>query len=307
MKIREAVSEWGAKEENKTLFLKTKTILHALYLKDHGEETMDTLTRENITEWLQESAMHVSDKARATSVMLHVLAWYNANNGLPSPSFVLNDILMQQKPAPVPERKTVPVKEDKKAPEKTKVTKGKGLVRKERRDTTAVRVCQIGPETGEVVKTWESINKASMELGIKNIKRSIILKTKAGGFYWCYEQDTDGFLETFAHQATKRKRQYSKRNTEVCQIDPETGEILKTFANQRTAAENVGGDQATISYAIKTKGKYKGFLWINKNNLISIKEPPKTEKKSELNLLSTEQLVMELRDRGYVVSLTVGR
>lgn len=157
--------------------------------------------------------VYVEDKARAASVMVHVLTFAHQEQPqeCPMPRFdygaLLKDAETERKVLKIerklPENVQKLPKVEQKLPDmeqrkQTRVTPKKPY--QGERDTLGRsknrakrKVAQIVPSTLEVVKVWDSMGAAEKELGIRNVTRAIDKKRIAGGFYWCDEKDAATF------------------------------------------------------------------------------------------------------------------
>ena len=157
--------------------------------------------------------VYAEDKARAASVMVHVLTFAHQEQPqeCPMPRFdygaLLKDAETERKVLKIerklPENVQKLPKVEQKLPDmeqrkQTRVTPKKPY--QGERDTLGRsknrakrKVAQIDPSTLEVVKVWDSMGAAEKELGIRNVTRAIDKKRIAGGFYWCDEKDAATF------------------------------------------------------------------------------------------------------------------
>lgn len=157
--------------------------------------------------------VYAEDKARAASVMVHVLTFAHQEQPqeCPMPRFdygaLLKDAETERKVLKIerklPENVQKLPKVEQKLPDmeqrkQTRVTPKKPY--QGERDTLGRsknrakrKVAQIDPSTLKVVKVWDSMGAAEKELGIRNVTRAIDKKRIAGGFYWCDEKDAATF------------------------------------------------------------------------------------------------------------------
>lgn len=125
----------------------------------------------------------------------------------------------------------------------SKAMKGKG----------AKRVKQIDPESGEVVKIWDSQTEAcefyngNHSLINNAIKRNSLTK----GYYWKFEDDDTPLI--------KKKNPFSK---EVEQIDKNTLEVIKVWDSLSEVERQLNISVSNISNVCKGKRKTAGgFIW----------------------------------------------
>ena len=125
----------------------------------------------------------------------------------------------------------------------SKALKGKG----------AKRVKQIDPESGEVVKIWNSQTEAcefyngNPSLISDAIKRNSLTK----GYYWRFEDDNTPII--------KKKNPLNK---EVEQIDKNTLEVIKVWDSLSEVERQLNISTSNISNVCKGKRKTAGgFIW----------------------------------------------
>lgn len=125
----------------------------------------------------------------------------------------------------------------------SKAMKGKGTK----------RVKQIDPESGEVVKIWDSQIEAcefyngNHSLISDAIRRNSITK----GYYWKFEDDNTPLI--------KKKNPFSK---EVEQIDKNTLEVIKVWDSLSEVERQLNISVSNISSVCKGKRKTAGgFIW----------------------------------------------
>lgn len=167
--------------------------------------------------------VYAEDKARAASVMVHVLTFAHQEQPqeCPMPMFDYGALLKDAETMPLPaekeqkERKTLKLEQKKPKLERKVLKSEQNTPDMEQRKQTRVtpkipyqgerdtlgrsknrakrKVAQIDPSTLTIVRVWESMGAAEHVLGIKNISRAIDKKRLAGGFYWCDEKDAATF------------------------------------------------------------------------------------------------------------------
>lgn len=160
--------------------------------------------------------VYAEDKARAASVMVHVLTFAHQEQPqeCPMPMFDYGALLKDAETMPLPaekeqkERKALKLerkvlKSEQNTPDmeqrkQTRVTpkipyQGERDTLGRSKNRAKRKVAQIDPSTLKIVRVWESMGAAEHVLGIKNISRAIDKKRLAGGFYWCDEKDAATF------------------------------------------------------------------------------------------------------------------
>ena len=157
--------------------------------------------------------VYAEDKARAASVMVHVLTFAHQEQPqeCPMPRFdygaLLKDAETERKVLKIerklPENVQKLPKVEQKLPDmeqrkQTRVTpkipyQGERDTLGRSKNRAKRKVAQIDPSTLKVVKVWDSMGAAENGLGIRNVTRAIDKKRIAGGFYWCDEKDAATF------------------------------------------------------------------------------------------------------------------
>lgn len=214
MTLKEAYEQWGKLKERQTLYIKTRNAFMQVWKKLDFFIPCKEVTLAVLREALaKRGPVYAEDKARAASVMVHVLTFAHQEQPqeCPMPRFdygaLLKDAETERKVLKIerklPENVQKLPKVEQKLPDmeqrkQTRVTPKKPY--QGERDTLGRsknrakrKVAQIDPSTLEVVKVWDSMGAAEKELGIRNVTRAIDKKRIAGGFYWCDEKDAATF------------------------------------------------------------------------------------------------------------------
>lgn len=214
MTLKEAYEQWGKLKERQTLYIKTRNAFIQVWKKLDFSIPCKEVTLAVLREALEKRGpVYAEDKARAASVMVHVLTFAHQEQPqeCPMPRFdygaLLKDAETERKVLKIerklPENVQKLPKVEQKLPDmeqrkQTRVTPKKPY--QGERDTLGRsknrakrKVAQIDPSTLEVVKVWDSMGAAEKELGIRNVTRAIDKKRIAGGFYWCDEKDAATF------------------------------------------------------------------------------------------------------------------
>ena len=214
MTLKEAYEQWGKLKERQTLYIKTRNAFMQVWKKLDFSIPCKEVTLAVLRETLaKRGPVYAEDKARAASVMVHVLTFAHQEQPqeCPMPRFdygaLLKDAETERKVLKIerklPENVQKLPKVEQKLPDmeqrkQTRVTPKKPY--QGERDTLGRsknrakrKVAQIDLSTLEVVKVWDSMGAAEKELGIRNVTRAIDKKRIAGGFYWCDEKDAATF------------------------------------------------------------------------------------------------------------------
>lgn len=220
MTLKEAYEQWGKLKERQTLYIKTRNAFMQVWKKLDFSIPCKEVTLAVLREALaKRGPVYAEDKARAASVMVHVLTFAHQEQPqkCPMPRFdygaLLKDAETERKTAierkvlkterKLPENVQKLPKVEQKLPDmeqrkQTRVTpkmpyQGERDTLGRSKNRAKRKVAQIDPSTLKVVKVWDSMGAAENGLGIRNITRAIDKKRIAGGFYWCDEKDAATF------------------------------------------------------------------------------------------------------------------
>lgn len=171
------------------------------------------------------------------------------------------------------------------------------------------KICQIDPNTLEIINVFDSITEAEVFLGVKKYGSGINsccrgrLHTSCG-FKWKYfEEDLilkeDGRKKPFTEEMKKRasersKGRLSKLKKGVYQIDKNTLEIIKQYSSITEAAKTTNICDSAICNSCKNKVRTAGgFIWKYSDSELIFKS--KTESKSMKKVIqidvNTKQII----------------
>jgi len=275
MNLRQAYDGWSQQEQNRQLYVKTRDAFRRAWFTLPTNKPCSWYTKDVLALALAETRVVESDKVKSASVMIHVLTWANFAEPKynPKPDFKTEDVTrlihlpadelekerqrimasQQGMPMPEPEEPTdeeetdldidpvtalprrAMADEDNKATATGEPTATpdndadplKGIdyddkkqvadalmkqsarimndkpennetnMEKEKKPSGKQprQICQIDPETLQVVKTYDSCTEGCRTVGVKNLDRAIKRLQKAGGFYWQYPDDVSTFAD----------------------------------------------------------------------------------------------------------------
>lgn len=275
MNLRQAYDGWSQQEQNRQLYVKTRDAFRRAWFTLPTNKPCSWYTKDVLALALAETRVVESDKVKSASVMLHVLTWANFAEPKynPKPDFEIKDvtrlihlpadklekerqrIMAAQQAMPYIEEPQAdgsdtgdadksrqgqpsdrcsehqqgagdataepvgadsseiegtapcdshrPDEDDKTtAPEEPTTSDNDELkeetnMEKEKkpRGKQPRQICQIDPDTLQVVKTYDSCIQGCKAAGVKNIDRAIKRLQKAGGWYWQYPEDIDTFAD----------------------------------------------------------------------------------------------------------------
>jgi len=111
------------------------------------------------------------------------------------------------------------------------------------------------PETGKVLRTFESAAEAARVIGIQSSSIHRVLKgiyQRGAKYFWRYVGSS---------RQPPTKLWHSTQRRSVVQICPKTGQIVATFRSMNDAGGAFGVSRQAIFIAIRHKNKCKGFYW----------------------------------------------
>jgi len=132
--------------------------------------------------------------------------------------------------------------------------------------STEVRfIAMISPHKTSILRVFPT-QKDAVEycnLNSTGFTRAIKQGTLSANHYWNYFDACDEQMKTeyLAHNKLPDKHVFTK-GTQVQQIDPQTGIVLKTYPSKRDIAKEFQMSMATLNKNMEDKTIYKGFVWI---------------------------------------------
>lgn len=235
MNLSQAYQGWQQQSQNRELYAKTREAFRKAWFTLPTNKPCSYYTKQVFGEALASTREIESNKAKAASVMVHVLTFANWAEPKfnPMPDFDYNDLMEYTKgplaqpsdtegtgiscdvPAqanvtevPVPD--VSPAPESGTTTEESETKNEEDMEQKKQRGKQPKPVAQIDPNTLQVIKVWPSMSQAANELGINHVDVAVAKLCKCGGFYWNLADDTDTFkerLEEKQRQAVDRHKQ----------------------------------------------------------------------------------------------------
>ena len=204
MTLQEAYQGWQQLQQNRALFAKTREAFRKSWLQLPTNKPCEFYTKDILGELLAATDQAEENKAKAASVMIHVLTYAHQQEpgDNPMPRFTYDDLMKYTKVAPEKKRTIRKVDDE---------------------------ICQLDPKTLKVIKRWPHAHRIHQELGIGNVRRAIERCGVAGGFYWTYSADLDTFAKRLAahkdHNAQAHADHCAKmreaKKPQITQIDTE--------------------------------------------------------------------------------------
>ena len=228
MNLNEAYNGWQRVKENSQFYVKTRNDFRKAWLMLPTNKPCSYYTKEVLGEALAASQETEGVKVRAASVMIQVLQWAHDQEPKESPKvkFTLDDLMAYVRGE---------VKAEAKASEKS----AEGGKHPGGRPTKPV--CQIDPDTLEVIATFDSCNAAMQATGASNIDRAVARVRKSAGYYW----STPDGVKTFAKRLREKQKADEQRHVEAA--GRARAVKLQKIAEQRAQAaeaEKAGQEKA---------------------------------------------------------------
>jgi len=225
MNLNEAYNGWQRVKENGQFYVKTRNDFRKAWLMLPTNKPCSYYTKDVLGEALAASKETEAVKARAASVMIQVLQWAHDQEPKENPKveFTLDDLMAYvrgevkakdsvqesekpDEPMPEPEKKPAKAKKPKKKSVEPKAEGGKHAGGRPMKP-----VCQIDPETLEVIATFDSCNAAIQATGASNIDRAVARVRKSAGYYW----STPDGVKTFAKRLREKQKADEQRHVEA--------------------------------------------------------------------------------------------
>ena len=254
MNLGQAYQGWQQQSQNRKLYTNTKEAFRKAWFTLPTNKPCSYYTKEILGEALAETRVIESFKAKAASVMIHVLtfaAWAEPKFN-PLPDFTVSD-LMEYTKGPLADPEKIKPAAKREAEEmddtdldidpitgETRKTKGQepsdegdplegidfdeqeetkteeNMEEKKTRGRRSRKICQIDPETLEVVKVYDSCAEGCHATGAKNLDRAIKKLQLAAGYYWQYPEDVATFADRLAaKRAAKPQSKTAKPKPKV--------------------------------------------------------------------------------------------
>ena len=245
MRLDEAYQQWGSQSENRELYKNTKDLFRKATWLLPTNKPCSYYTLEVLGRALAQTTMASGDKAKAASVICHVLNFAHDTDAEanPKPAFdydALTHYVGKAKTDAPAEKPEVTAETETQEPDDDPAPV---MV------PSAREVVQLDPKTLKQIRTWRSATAAGKELGIQNIQRAIDRHGLAGGYFWCRPEDVDGFQPTTGSRtnagrkpATKKSKPVSRRPVSVPQpekpvLQADNAPTLADFSDEELLAE----------------------------------------------------------------------
>lgn len=192
MTLKQAFTSWSLVPANIVLSAKSRDAVNKVLMKKYADVSLEDFSFAFVKRIVSKSPESKELNAKAISILIHILKWGNKLGYCNYPEFDIN-VSSEDDTGTDKQDNNEEVRQEKKS------------IMKE-----PIRVCQIDPDTLNIVNTYDSISAAERAVGVKNIGRTVKKKTLAVGYYWAYEQDAASFSP-------------SKRNTKKKSVQKKDG------------------------------------------------------------------------------------
>ena len=281
MNLNEAYNGWQRVKENSQFYVKTRNDFRKAWLMLPTNKPCSYYSKDVLGEALAASQETEGAKVRAASVMIQVLQWAHDQEPKENPKvkFTLDDLMAYvrgevkaedkagslgdrhqgddtpQEPVPdgVPdssEKPDEPMPEPEKKPAKAKKPKKSAEAKASEKTAEGGKhpggrptkpVCQIDPDTLEVIATFDSCNAAIQATGASNIDRAVARVRKSAGYYW----STPDGVKDFPQRLREKQKADEQRHVEAA--GRARAVKLQKIAEQRAQAaeaEKAGQEKA---------------------------------------------------------------
>lgn len=232
MNLSQAYQGWQQMQENRELYKKTREAFRKAWFTLPTNKPCSYYTKEVLGTALAETRVIESDKAKAASVMVHVLtfAHWAEPKFNPEPDFTYND-LMEYTKGPLAD------------PEK---------IKSEDKSEDDEPLVKVKPEALVKRKAELKGRKPDVCDGCNNVKGCI---TCVNGDQWARIMEA----ETKTEEDMEQKKTRGKQPKPVAQLDAKTLQVIKVWSSRSEAERELGA--CNLDRAINGKRMSAGFFW----------------------------------------------
>ena len=284
MNLGQAYQGWQQQSQNRQLYVKTREAFRKAWFTLPTNQPCSYYTKQILGEALAATREIESNKAKAASVMIHVLTFANFAEPKfnPKPDFTLED-LMEYTRGPLADPEKTGRKQEADDDDPVTAAPRRAMEQEESADTILLRekaqrieldikrvdieaessaakpkprgraprpVAQIDPATLEVVKVWPAMGDAERETGACNLDRAIKLVRKSAGYYWCNADDADTFKDRLAQKQQQTSESKAQQAAKM-------REAMKAKKQQPAEAEPKPQAQEAAAVSSPSKGDGK--------------------------------------------------
>lgn len=321
MTLRQAFTQWAAIPENTALAASCRSAVNAVLLKRYGDDDVIHFSAPVFVRALMQDCTEAQDvKTKAASILVHVLN-FAADRGeclMPDFDYTIARMTCNDKSPKEP----VPTKESRSkvlanetvsevvaeeasgdlSPEPPSGRDEFGQFTKGMKPWNAggvdyfgggrkpVPVCQLHPETLEVVGRFVNMAAAHRETGAWDLYRAIRDRKMSGGFFWCRQGEEEDF--TPGYKKGPKTRTWSRRKKAKGKPAKSAGKRKKVSPAE--GPENIG------------RGKPDGgkpAVVEERRSLMPESDSPAPRNQAPLSVFSDAELRAELERRGWYGTL----
>ena len=259
MTLKQAFTMWAYDPKNTALAARSRDAVQRVLMKKWNDVDLEQFTEAFSRRIFYQSAEPLEMKAKAASILVHVLQWGSDHGHCQRPAFTHVIASEEHHRAekdkdnatsdgkPKEKRAVVPTLADVRASvlgnasvsdkpivnakaETKNEPKGETNMEpkeKRKRGKQPKPVAQLDAKTLQVIKVWPSRSEAEHELGAKNLDRAISRKHMSAGFFWCQPEDADGFKPNPLSKFAPKQKQQPKPK-DVAEVPVSVARTMET-------------------------------------------------------------------------------
>ena len=277
MTLKQAFTLWANAPRNVVLAAKSREAVQRVLMKKWNDIDLEQITPAFAERIFSQSSEPKEMKIKAASILVYLLQWGGDNGHCQRPTFDYTIANADAQPVnhgdcPTDSSEaeiegTVPCDSHRTDEGETSLTteqtndkpqEEKSMEQEKKpRGKQARQICQIDPESLQVIKTYDSCQQGCKAAGVKNIDRAIKKLQRAGGYYWAYHETVDDARQRILAkmnaknnpeelQPAERKPKPAKPKQEV---SPSTGDETRSGQSPCSpSATTHTGDSPRVSH-----------------------------------------------------------
>ena len=227
MTLKQAFTMWACAPRNTVLAAKSREAVQKVLMKKWNDLDLEVITASVAEKIFKESPEAKELKVKAASILVYLLEWGGDHGYCQRPTFDYTIANADPEPAKAEDDED-PLKgidfDDNKQVADALMDQSARIMNAKPKDDkdmnnekrasgrAATPVAQLDPETFKVIKIWPSMSEAERGVNTSNITRAIQKRKLAGGYYWCYPNDAEGYKPS--PRATRKDAKPSRLLTE---------------------------------------------------------------------------------------------
>lgn len=257
MTLQEAYQGWQMVKDNRALYMRSKDAFRKVWLMLPTNKPCGYYTLEVLVSAITQTKMDYSFRVQAASVMLHVLVYAHNQDPdeNPLPPFTYNEVLLGAREKEGGQKDD----EDDTDLDIDPVTgmPRRAMAKEETVDTVSVREKMDVKEIDVARISSKTLPEPCDEHGNALTSKKTLEEILEEPLEETLEAATDN--KPTVKDMEQKKKQWDNTPKRVCQIDPETLKVVKTFDSCSQACKAMG--IKSIDYAMKSLGKAGGYYW----------------------------------------------